>query len=94
MPEHLDYFDLADDAELLRIAEEVHTTGRPRVLRRDREDIAIVVPMTRRRGPSGKRDANYEAFVASFGSWSDLDAEALKREIKASRGSRRPRVEL
>ncbi len=39
--------------ELLRIAEEVRASGRPRLLRRDGEDLAMVVPAHPvRRSPS------------------------------------------
>ncbi|HEY7060921.1 MAG TPA: hypothetical protein VII06_05530 [Chloroflexota bacterium] len=94
MAEQADYIDVTQDPELLRIAEEVRATQRPRVLRRDHEDIAVIAPIVRRRGSAGQRDRNYEAFVSSFGSWSDLDTVVLKRQIKASRGSRRPPIEL
>ncbi|MBI4320726.1 MAG: hypothetical protein HY675_19720 [Chloroflexi bacterium] len=39
--------------ELLRIAQEVHASGHPRLLRKDNEDLAVVVPApSRRRFPS------------------------------------------
>lgn len=42
--------------ELLRIAEEVRASGRPRLLRRDDEDLAMVVPARpARRSPSRAR---------------------------------------
>lgn len=41
--------DVSDQPELLRIAEEVHATRQPRVLRCDGEDLAIVTPA----GPAG-----------------------------------------
>lgn len=37
---------------------------------------------------------DYNAFRAAFGGWSDVDTEALKAKIKASRQSSRPPVTL
>jgi hypothetical protein len=87
MAEQPDYIEVGQDSELMRIAEEVRATQRPRVLRRGREDIARIVPIIPRRDSTGRRDANYKAFVSSFGSWSDLDTEAVKRQIRAARAS-------
>lgn len=44
MVRELKRIDVTTIPELLRIAEEVHATGEPWVLRRDREDLAVVMP--------------------------------------------------
>ena len=38
--------DITDVPELVRIAEEVARTGEARVLRRDSEDVAVLMPMS------------------------------------------------
>lgn len=88
--------DVTTLPELEKLAEEVHATGTPRVLRRADEDLALLVPVTktrRRRRP--KTIADYEAFRRAAGSWKDIDTDALFAEIYASRRRPfRPPVEL
>ncbi len=93
--------DISADPTLMRLAEEVATSGTPRVLRRDGEDVAVLMPV-RGRSPlrrvrrRTKTHADHEAFLASAGAWADLvDTEQLKADIAASRaGSSRPPIEL
>ena len=44
MVKELKYVDITNVPDLLRIAQEVQTSREPRVLRRDNEDIAVLVP--------------------------------------------------
>ena len=47
--------DISDMPELLRIAEEVRSTNESRVLQRENEDIAILMPARRsKRVPAGR----------------------------------------
>ncbi len=50
-PEAYKPIDISNDPELLKLAEEVHTTHEPRILRRDDEDLAVLMPV----GPKRKR---------------------------------------
>ncbi|HEY7064299.1 MAG TPA: hypothetical protein VII06_22675 [Chloroflexota bacterium] len=87
--------DVTNAPELLRLAEEVQATKTPRVLSRDHEPLAAVVPIARRRRNASPSEADLAAALASAGAWKGLvDTEALKREIKEARGSNRPPVEL
>ena len=70
--------DVSDDPELLRLAEEVHRTHEPRILQRDGEALALLVPV----GPTGARhsrkrrtSADEQAFRSAAGSWRDVDSE-------------------
>lgn len=45
MAKELKPFDATHEPGILRLAEEVHSTREPRVLRRDSEDLAIVMPV-------------------------------------------------
>ena len=61
--------------ELARIVEEVAATQQPRELKRDNKTVAILSPAT------AKNTAKWETIRATFGSWSDLDADELIAEV-------------
>jgi hypothetical protein len=87
--------DISDNAELLRIAEEVQTSQSDWVLRRGDEPLAVVKPVRRRRSSVAKAEADREAFLSSFGSWRELvDVDTFERLTKASRASSRPPVQV
>ena len=87
--------DISGMPELLRIAEAVRSTRQAQVLRRDNEDVALVVPLPARRKRSRGWAADHAAVLATAGSWKDLvDAEALKERLAAERGSDRPTASL
>ena len=98
MPRNLRSIDISHVPELLRIVEEVRATNEPRVLRREGEDLAILVPSSstkRTRPRRAKTTADYEAFRSAAGSWRDVDTDKLVSEIYESRRrSTRPPVEL
>ena len=98
MAKEVKRIDISTDPGLLRLAEEILTSGEARVLRRDDEDLVMVSPVRRarsRRSTSAPSKADYDAFLSSAGSWSDVDTEKLKRDIARSRRlSSRPPVEL
>lgn len=75
--------------DLAALADEVHRTNRPRVLRRADEEIAVIVPVKKRavRSPFRKKSqADVEAFLSSAGGWKDVvDTDKLKADIAASR---------
>jgi hypothetical protein len=91
--------DITHNPDLLRLIEEVRRTNVPLVLRRDNEDVAVLMPVPddtirkARRSPSKKSQADIDAFLSSAGGWKDLvDTEQLKRDIaeNRSRSSRPP----
>jgi hypothetical protein len=67
MAKELAPIDITNIPDLLRVAEDVHATKRPRVLRRNDEDIAVVMPIAgapgSRRSP---RSAVADALAAGF----------------------------
>ncbi len=87
--------DITNIPELLRLAEEVQATNSRRVLRRDSEDIAVLMPLRKRRAAKRPSPADVEATLSSAGGWKGLvDVEELKRQIKEGRGDHRPPVQL
>ncbi len=99
MAHELNPIDISNTPDLLRLAEEVAASGKPRVLRRADEDVAVLMPVkkaaSRRRIGRNKTKEDYEAFLSSAGSWSDVDTDKLIEDIYESRNiSTRPPVEL
>jgi len=87
--------DISNMPDLVRIAEEVKATHKPRILKRDRETVAMLVPVERAENKS-RSQAHYKAFLAAAGSLKELlDAEQLKKEIYESRRiTTRPLIRL
>jgi hypothetical protein len=99
MTRELTPIDVSHVPDLLRIVEEVADSGKPRLLRRGNEDVAIIMPIKattlRRRSPRKKTEADYEAFLSSAGTWNDGDIDEFLRENYESRKrSVRPPVDL
>ena len=75
--------------ELARIVEEVEATKTPRELKRDNQIVAVLSPA------SSENTEKWKAIRATFGSWSDLDADELIDNIhrwreEGSRPATRP----
>jgi len=49
MTKKLQHVDISNNPELLRIVEDVRTSNEPRVLQRDHEELAILLPARRPR---------------------------------------------
>jgi hypothetical protein len=90
--------DITNIPELVRIAEEVEATKKPRELRRDNKPVAVITPVTKKSQSTkarGKTKADYEAFFSTFGSWKDVDTDRLLNNISATRKrSNRPPIDL
>lgn len=98
--EREDTLDVTGSPDLLRLAEEVNRTGRPRVLRRDGKKLAAIVPLqakrARRLKPRELTPQDIADFESSAGGWRDFDLDRFLADIYASRDlpSDRPPVEL
>ncbi len=73
--------------------------AKPRLLRADSEDIAVLMPTpptsSKRRGDRAHTEADHEAFRASAGGWKDVDTDKLIADIYESRSrSSRPPLDL
>ena len=85
--------DISHLPDLLRLVEEVKTTKLPRMLKRDNETVAMLMPVGAALKPKkkpAKTKADYDASLAALGSWSDLDPNALIAHVYRAReeGSR------
>ncbi len=85
--------DISNLPDLLRLAEEVKETKTPRILKRDTETVAMLMPVGTAFKPEKKpapTKADYDASLAAIGSWRDLDADALIAHVHRAReeGSR------
>ncbi len=94
--QHLKTMDITGIPDLLRIAEEVRDTNEPRLLKRDNEEVAVLIPArSRARVKRVPTKADHEAFLAAAGSWKDLDVDRFIADNEESRKrSSGPPVEL
>lgn len=97
----LEPLDISADLNLVRLAEDVAASGMPRLLRRDGEDVAVLMPVSaepvvrRRTSPRRRTKADHEAFLASAGSWQDVDTDQfIEDNYESRRSSSRPPVDL
>jgi hypothetical protein len=88
--------DVSNVPELLKLAEEVRTSGEPRLLRRDGEDLAILRPARKRGSKRTKKLSDHEAFLSSAGGWKGLlDPDKFLADIyERRRHTTRTPVEL
>ena len=91
MSRHLTPLDISNMPDLVRLAEEVARTNAPRELKRDKQTVAVQMPVA----SAKKAKTVYEASLAAIGSWSDLDADELIANIyrwrkEGSRPATRP----
>ncbi len=83
--------EIGESAEILRLAEEVRDSEEPRLLEKDGEAVAVLVPVALAedfglRGPV--TEADRRAFREAAGGWRGLvDGERLIEEIYARRRS-------
>jgi hypothetical protein len=99
MAKEMRSIDISSVPDMVRIAEEVRTSGRPRILRRNGEDMAMVIPIAQGHKRNTKRtrtQADYDAFLSAAGGWKGLiDADKLLADIYESRElSTKPPIEL
>ncbi len=90
MTRQLEPIDISHLPDVVRLVDEVRSANAPRVLRRNNEDVAVLMP-----APDRKRrrlrdwrpsEADLEAFRSSAGGWAGLvDGDKLIADIYADR---------
>jgi hypothetical protein len=81
--------DITNIPELVRIAEEVEASNKPRVLKRDNTPIAILTPVKKKHPSQAKSEAIKET-LALAGVWSDLDFEEMLNTLDHIRHDSKP----
>jgi hypothetical protein len=81
--------DISNIPELVRIAEEVEATNKPRVLKRDNTPVAILSPVKKKQSSQTKSKAVKEA-LALAGAWGDLPSDKMEEELDRIRHSSKP----
>ena len=92
MSSNLPTIDISNSPELIRLAEEVITTGEDRILNRNGKPMVVVKPVSLVKKVKKK---NTTAFLASLGTWKDIDIDTMIKNIykareKGSRSTSRP----
>ena len=99
MSNELAPIDITKSHDLLRLAEEVRRSGRPRLLRRGNEDVAVLSPVRPKATRHPRRPKTFSAeddaaFLSAAGAWRDFDLDEFLRANEESRRSSRPPVHL
>ena len=81
--------DITNMPDLVRIAEEVEATRKPRVLKRDNTPLAILTPVTKKQSSKAKSKAVQDT-LALAGAWKDLPADQMEEELDRIRHSSKP----
>jgi len=81
--------DITNIPELVRIAEEVEATNKPRVLKRDNTPIAILTPVTKKQSSQAISKAIKET-LALAGAWSDFDFKEMLNTLDHIRHDSKP----
>ncbi len=81
--------DITNIPELVRIAEEVEATKKPRVLKRDNTPIAMLTPVKKNQSAQARSKAVKEA-LALAGAWKDLPSDRMEEELDRIRHSSKP----
>jgi hypothetical protein len=81
--------DISNIPDLVRIAEEVEATKKPRLLKRDNTPIALLTPVNKKQSSKEKSKAIKEA-LAMAGAWGDRDWNEVEAELDRIRHSSKP----
>jgi hypothetical protein len=80
--------DISNMPDLMRLAEEVDLTKKPRLLKRHKKTVAILIPVESSQTP--KKKQAIEETLALAGSWSDLDWDEMEHELDRIRHQSKP----
>ncbi|MGE0540075.1 MAG: hypothetical protein AB7R89_07830 [Dehalococcoidia bacterium] len=98
MARELAPIDIRQVPELARLVDEVRTTGKPRRIMRDGEELAVLTPPAKRRRSRKDWRPSPEALaaaLATFGSWRDhIDPEEFKRQRRELQIDDKPPLQL
>src|SRR5947199_7989978 len=81
--------DISNMPELVRIAEEVEATNKPRILKRNNTPIAILMPVKKKQSSQAKSKAIKEA-LSLAGAWGERNWNEVEAELDRIRHSSKP----
>jgi hypothetical protein len=81
--------DITNIPELVRIAEEVETTNKPRLLKSDNTPIALLTPLKKKQPRQATSKAIKET-LALAGAWGERDWEEVEAELDRIRHESTP----
>jgi hypothetical protein len=71
--------DISNMPDLVRLTEEVELTKKPRLLKRHKKTVAILMPVEP--APIPKKQQAIEETLALAGSWSDLNWDEMEQAL-------------
>lgn len=80
--------DISNMPDLARLAEEVEATRMPRILKRHKKTVAILMPVEP--ASTEKKQQAIEETLALAGAWGDRDWNEVEAELDRIRHSSRP----
>jgi hypothetical protein len=80
--------DISNMPDLVRLAEEVEVTKKPRILKRHKKTVAILMPVEPATHP--KKQQAIKETLALAGSWSDLDWNEMLATLDRIRHESKP----
>jgi len=81
--------DITNIPELVRIAEEVEASKKPRLLKRDNMPLALLTPVEQKPSHQAKSKAIKET-LALAGAWGERDWDEVEAELDHIRHSSKP----
>ena len=81
--------DISNMPDLMRLAEEVEATKKPRLLKRDNTPIALLTPVKGKQAQQAKSKAIKET-LALAGAWGNRDWNEVEAELDRIRHSSKP----
>src|SRR5207247_10482029 len=82
--------DITHMPDLVRIAEEVEATNKPRVLKRDNTPLDILTPVKKNQSQKAKQQAIIEAPSLAC-AWWELPSDRMEEEINRIRNRKKPK---
>jgi hypothetical protein len=80
--------DISNMPDLIRLTEEVELTKKPRILKRHKKTVAIL--MSVETTPSTKKQQAIKKTLALAGTWGDRDWDEVEAELDLIRHSSKP----
>jgi hypothetical protein len=87
--------DISRRPDVLTLAEEVVTSGRPRILRKGGVELVVMMPFTPNRTAPQPGVTTEEAFARAAGTWPEEFGDEVQHQVRQSRNAQpKPPVEL